>query len=318
MHLVLNDDDRAVAALLPRDRPFLTTEALDLGLTPRQIARLVAVGLLRRPFRGVYFLAETEDDITLRFDVLRLVVPEHCVVTDRSAGWVWVGDRILAPNAHLETPPLSVFCRPGHRLRSKLTDSGERTFLDHDLVEVGGLVLTTPLRTACDLGRLLTRDQAFAALDTLAATGAFTVERLIAEAQRFKRYRGVRQLRAFVVLVDPRSESQGESILRLRWYDAGLPRPRCQVEVETPWGTTYRLDIGLEELLLAAEYDGEQFHGEDAKERDKARRTWLAEERGWLIEVARKDNIYGPSADIHNRLWNAWKLAKLRTALTRP
>jgi len=318
MHTTANDDDRELALILPIGRPVLTNELFDLGMTARQLARLVQVGLIRRPFRGVYLSGLTDDDLEMRMHVLRLVVPDGCVVTDRSAGWVWAGDRILAPNAHLATPPLSVFCKPGHRLRSKLTDSGERRFLSQDLTVVDGLTLSTPLRTACDLGRLLHRDQAFAALDTMAATGMLSAEELILEAQRFRRYRGVIQLRTFVVLVDPRSESQGESILRLRWYDTGLPAPECQVEVETPWGATYRLDIGLEELLLAAEYDGEQFHGEDTTDHDEDRRGWLREERGWEIVVARRKNVHGAAADIHGLLWNAWKAAEQRARLTRP
>ena len=97
-----------------------------------------------------------------------------------------------------------------------------------------GLRVTTPLRTACDLGRLLHRDQALAALDSLAALDAFTLAELSLATLRFPRYRGVRQLRVLVPLVDARAQSPGESILRLRWLDAGLPRPECQVAVPAP------------------------------------------------------------------------------------
>ena len=273
-------DDHALVELLPQDRPFLSAEALELGVTRRQLAHLVAVSLVRRPFRGVYVAGSLEDSVAVRLEVLRLVVPADCVVTDRTAGWVWAGDRILAPNDHLRPPPLSVFCPPGHRLRSQLTASGERTFASEDLVEVDGLVLTTPLRTACDLGRLLHRDQAFAALDTLAAVGRFSVDDLAMVEPRYKGYRGVIQLRTFIPLVDARSQSSEESILRLRWYDSGLPRPECQVEVETPWGVPYWLDIGLPDELFAAEYDGEEFHGENREEHDDSRRGWMRDQRG--------------------------------------
>lgn len=314
-----NDDDLASAALMPVGRPVLTAEAFDLGFTPRRLARLVGLQLVRRPIKGVYLSSATHDDTQLRLEVLRLVVPEGCVVTDRTAGWVWVGDRILPPNAHLVTPPLSVFCKPGHRLRSKLTDSGERRFLARDLLEVDKLTITTALRTACDLGRLLHRDQALAALDALASVDAFAAEELILEAQRFRRYRGVIQLRVLVTIVDGRAESQGESILRLRWYDAGLPRPECQIEVESPWGTSYRLDIGLEELLLAAEYDGELFHGAYEVGGDTRRRDWMSGEFGWRIVVARKENLFGQNANIHTLLTSAWsEVSRRPSPLTRP
>jgi hypothetical protein len=307
-----SDDEIGWLMRLPQGRAVTWPEVLDLGLTRRQMMRLLELRMIRRPFKGVYVVASLEDCTELRLEVLKLVVPRHCVVTDQTAGWLWAGDRILAPNAHLVTPAVSVFCRPGHRLRSEFTVSGERTFLPDDLVEVGGLVVTTPLRTACDLGRLLPRDQAFAALDTLAATGAFSVDRLLSDMTRFKGYRGVIQLRAFAPLVDPRSESQGESALRLRWYDAGLPRPECQVEQETPWGKSYWLDIGRVEELFGAEYDGEKFHGEDKAAHDASRRVWLRDEAGWTIIVFRKRDVYGRQQNAAYRLAAEWRLAELK------
>jgi hypothetical protein len=219
---------------------------------------------------------------------------------------------VLAPNSHLTTPPLSVFCKPGHRLRSKLTVSGERRFAPRDLVELQGMIVTSPLRTACDLGRLQHRDQAFAALDSLAATGAFTVDELLVEVSRFKGFRGVIQLRAFAPLADPRSESQSESVLRLRWYDAGLPGPECQVESETPRGTPYQIDIGLPEEKFGAEYFGEEFHGEDRREHDEGRLEWLQEVDAWTLVVARKHNVYGPQQDIVDILSGTWRIAQAK------
>jgi hypothetical protein len=210
------------------------------------------------------------------------------------------------------TPALSVFCKPGHRLRSKLTVSGERRFSSRDLVEKGGLVVTSPLRTACDMGRLLHRDQAFAALDSLAAFGSFTVDELLVEVDRFKGFRGVVQLRAFAPLADPRSDSQSESVLRLRWYDACLPRPECQAEAATPWGTPYRIDVGRPEERFGAEYFGEEFHGEDRVEHDHGRLEWLTNEGDWTIVVARKHNVYGPRQDIVDVLAAEWRLAEVK------
>lgn len=58
---------------------------------------------------------------------------------------------------------MPIFFRPGDggRVRNTLCDSGRRTVLERgDLVELGGLVSTTPLRTALDLGRLRHADRA--------------------------------------------------------------------------------------------------------------------------------------------------------------
>ncbi len=305
-------EDLENARRLPQDRPVAWVEARELGLTRRQLHRLCELGLIRRPFKGMYVSATLDDTIALRLAILKMVVPPDCVITDQTAGWLWAGDRVLAPNSHLVTPTLSVFCKPGHRLRSKLTVSGERRFLPRDTVAVNGLVVTSPLRTACDLGRLLHRDQAFAALDSLATTGSFTVEELLVEVDRFKGYRGVVQLRAFAPLTDARSDSQSESVLRLRWHDAGLPWPECQVEAESPGDTPYLIDVGRREERFGAEYFGEEFHGQDREEHDLARIDWLEQEGDWTVVVARKHNIYGRQQDIVDILRATWRLAETK------
>jgi len=314
---VLADNLVRVFLRLPGDRPFTSAEARELGASYPLLRRFVQHGLLAHPIRGAYVSPALRDSLELRIAILKLVVPQDCVVTDRTAGWLWGANMILAPNDHLRVPRVSVFCSPGLRLRNGLTDSGERTFAPGDVLELDGLLVTAPLRTACDLGRLLHRDQALAALDSLSALGDFTVEQLKEATTRYKGYRGVIQLRILVLVVDPRAQSPGESILRLRWLDTGLPRPECQVEVERPTGLLpYAIDIGLPELRFGTEYDGEEFHGEEHEEHDGSRRGWLRDERGWIIEVARKRHIHGPAQDIHVTLRRGYEHA-LRTAALR-
>jgi hypothetical protein len=293
--------------LRPHDTPVTSAEVRERGVGFHQLRALVRHGLVRRPVRGVYAVRQLSDTLAFRVSVLKLVVPQACVVTDRTAGWLWGANMILAPNDHLVTPRVSVFRPPGYRLRNELTASGERRLAPHDVAEIDILRVTTPLRTACDLGRLLHRDQAIAALDSLAALGAFTLDELLMEISRFRRYRGVIQLRVLGPLVDPRSQSPGESVLRLRWIDTGLPRPQCQVEVQTDWGTSYWIDIGLPELCFGAEYDGEEFHGADQEQHDEMRRTWLRNERDWKIEVARKGDVYGREQAIQRTLRSAYE-----------
>lgn len=286
--------------------------AAEAGVSRRQLDCWLANGVLRHPIRGVYYSSSLEDSLELRVAVLKLVVPDACVVTDRTAGWLWGANMILAPNDHLVVPRVSVFSPPGYRLRNGLTNSGERRLRTDDVVELDGLRLTTPLRTACDLGRLLHRDQAFAALDSLARLGVFTVQELITATGRYRRYRGVVQLRALVPYVDPRAESPGESILRLRWWDLGLPHPQCQVPVPTPHGGTWWLDVGSEPHLFAAEYDGEEFHGDDRKEHDDERRGWLRRHEGWTIVVVRKGNLSGADQDVDQLLRTGAQQAGIR------
>lgn len=280
--------------MLPLDRPFHRGEAVGLGVTDHVLAVLVEAGWLRRPVVGVYHRVELDDDLELRIACLRLVVPEDAVITDRTAAWLWGVSMILGATDHLATPRVSVFRPRGYRLRNRLVASGSRDLRANDIAVIGGLRVTTPMRTACDLGRLLPRDQAIAALDALARDQGVDAAALMSETGRFRGFRGVRQLRTLAALVDGRSRSPGESVLRIRWLDCDiLPRPIPQLEVPGPVGSLF-LDLGVWRPRFAAEYDGEAWHGEDRAEHDRARRTWLTRELGFTVTVLRKADLFGP------------------------
>jgi hypothetical protein len=238
------------------------------------------------------------------------VVPDSCFVADHTAAWLHAGDDALPPNAHLGVPPVSIFRPPGVRaLRNGWTASGERSLLPRDLMEFGGLLVTTPLRTALDLGRLQRNaDVALWGMDSMLGTSTFTHQEMLAELPRFKGERGIVRMRILAPRADGRSQSFGESALRGRWYDAGLPRPQVQIPVVLGGRVVFWLDMGLEELLFAAEYDGERFHSEDDdREHDHERRDWLYRNRAWVIEAFRKDNVFGPHQDASARLASAYR-----------
>jgi hypothetical protein len=301
---------------LPLDRPFTHLEARSVGLLPKELGWLCQQGFLRRMVPGVYVAAQAPDCIELRAAALRLVVPPDAVVTDRSAGWLHGAEMILAPGDQLAVPPVSVFVnRRGARLRNGITASGQRFLRREDVMEVFGVKVTTPIRTACDLGRLLPRDGAFAALDTMLRLGVFDRDDLLDEAQRHRGMRGVCQLRAFVPLADARSDSPAESVTRLRWLDAGvLPLPDLQIEVERRSQWSYWIDLGVEALLFGVEYDGEEWHlrTPEQRERDERRRAWLEGEQGWLIKPVTKENVFGHDRDIESIIANGIREARRR------
>lgn len=298
-------------APFPVDRPFTSALAAGAGVRPQLLTQLVRLGLLRRMLRGVLVATQVPDSLALRVDALRLVVPHHCVVTDRTAAWAQ-GVSILPRSAKYEMPHLDVFSTDGSRVRRAGVRSGVRELVGRDIIELDGLRLTSPLRTACDLGRSLWRFDALAALDGFLRIGLDPCQ-LAAEVARFRGQRGVIQLRTLVPLADGRSESVAESALRLHWYDAGLPRPELQVWVHDDAGVAiFRLDIGLEEVRFAAEYDGEDFHGEADEGPDCQRRLWMQRERDWVIEVFRKEHVYTPRADPSRRLRDGYRRARAR------
>lgn len=297
---------------LPLDAPFTRPMAREFGVSDKALHQLVLQGLLRRPIRGVYVAAQVPESLELRCWMLTLVLPPDAFVCDRTASWLHAGPRALGPNEHLAPPPISCF-RPSDRgrLRNKLTDSGEREVRDRDLMVIHGVLVTTPLRTALDLGRLQpTRDLKLHGMDTMLSLGAFSLDDLLLEVPRFNRRRGVVQLRHLAPLADPGSQSMGETALRLRWLDGGLPKPETQIPILVADRVVFYLDMGLEELLFAAEYDGEEWHGPAQENDDRERREWLDRNRRWAIEVFRRAHVFGPRQDADLRLARAYAAAR--------
>jgi hypothetical protein len=154
-------------------------------------------------------------------------------------------------------------------------------------------------------------------MDTMLGLDVFTHEELLAEVPRFRGQRGVVELRVLAPLADGGSESFSESALRRRWHGAGLPRPRTQISITVDGREVYRLDMGLEDLLFAAEYDGEKWHGDDRTDHDDERREWLDRERSWLIQVFRKQHVFGQQQNAEQLLRAAYDVARARQGLPR-
>jgi hypothetical protein len=287
------------------DRPFTRTEAAAEGVTDRQLAAWCRDGLLSHPIRGVYHVAQLPAGIELRLACLRLVVPEDAVVTDRTAGWLHGASMVLAPNDHLVVPRVSLFLPAGHRLRNPLATSGERSFLAGEVVELGGVRVTSALRTTCDLGRLWHREMAFCAMEAMARTGAVDLVELghVAAGSRFRGYRWVTHLRDLAPRVKGKTESPPEAIVLLRWDDCpDLPPPRPQVPVPSPEGGQYYVDVGEGTLRYGAEYDGVEWHGPERRQRDADRREWMTKEHHWLIDVFEKPDVFGRGSNVERRL----------------
>lgn len=278
-------------APLPIDRAFTSAEARSEGVGPRTLAALVVSGHLRRMLHGVYVATQVPDSLGLRTRALRLVVPEHGVVVDRTACWLHVVDA-LPRRAAYEMPPLEVYSTAASRTRRDGVSSGIRDLRPSDIEMIDGLRVTTKLRTACDVGRLVWRYDALGALDGLVRAGLSQTE-LVDAVPRFKGYRGVLQLRRLVPIVDPLAESMPESALRLHWHEADLPWPESQIWVCDDDGRpVFRIDLGHREVRYGAEYFGAEFHDDEEAKHDDDRLSWL-ERRAWVMDVFRKAEVYG-------------------------
>ena len=152
-------------------------------------------------------------------------------------------------------------------MRERPADASERVLLAVDCAKeerigddekrtVGQLLVTTPARTALDLGRHLQRDEAVAYLDALAAVTAVTATDIRPLEERYRGARGMPAARVAIELMDGGARSRRESALRLLLIDAGLPRPRTRIEVgDDKWSTTIAMGWDIPKVGIDFEDD---------------------------------------------------------------
>jgi hypothetical protein len=194
------------------------------------------------------------------------------------------GARWVDPNIPIELRFDRTRPPPGIVTRNETMSDDETTY-------VARLPVTTPARTAFDLGRHLPRGQALARLDALMRATPFSVEDALLLTKRYRGARGIRQFRELLPLVDGGAASPPETRLRLLLIDGGFPKPTTQIPVVDERGRLVRwVDMGWEDFLVAAEYDGDQ-HRTDRSQYVKDMRVWPQLQRlGWIVvRVVKED-----------------------------
>lgn len=280
------------------DRPFRRAELLDLGMTRSDFYRLVNAGLIRAVVREAFVRADVPDSVALRAAAVALVSPPGHVAIDRTAAAIH-GVDVFAAWELIDPAPVETCALPdGRATRRRGTDGRTRSLAEEDIMVLDGVRVTTPLRTALDLGCNLRRREAMAALNAFARLHGVTAEDLRALLPRFKGRRGVVQLRELVDLIDPRIESPRESWTWLAIHDAGLPMPEPQVWIDVDGAPTYRLDFAYRDRRICVEYDGVDYHDltDDQRRHDGARRAWLRA-NGWTVIVVKSGDFTGANLD---------------------
>ncbi len=172
-----------------------------------------------------------------------------------------------------------------------------------EVTTVADLPVTSPNRTAFDLGRYQMRSTAIGRLDALMRAAPFREEEVLTLMRRYGPVRGVRQLRALLPLIDAGAESLKESWLRLLLIDNGFPIPETQIPVLDGGEPFAYLDMGWRAVQLAVEYDGDQHRTDRPQYVKDMRRIPKIERHGW--EVIRVINEDRPAA-ILARVYEAY------------
>jgi hypothetical protein len=98
-----------------------------------------------------------------------------------------------------------------------------------EIVEIAGLPVTTPERTALDLARHTERNFAVTHLDALARATAITGADVVRLIDRYAGARGLCRSITALSLMDGGSRSPRETLIRLALIDAGFPAPRTEL-----------------------------------------------------------------------------------------
>ena len=148
---------------------------------------------------------------------------------------------------------------------------------------IDGMSVTTPARTAFDLGRRLGLEEGVKRVDALMNATDVKVNDIDAIAVRHRGVRGLRQLRQTLDLVDGGAESHYESLTRLLLIQAGFPRPQTQIPVTDEYGVVVaRIDIGWPEYLVGVDFEGAHHWTDPRQWRWDAERYSLLPELGWF------------------------------------
>ncbi|KAA0017067.1 endonuclease domain-containing protein [Antrihabitans cavernicola] len=149
---------------------------------------------------------------------------------------------------------------------------------------VAGFTVTTPARTAFDIGRRAPFEKAVVVVDALMNATRTTPSHIADLAARHPGARGIRHLLRVLDVADGGAESPRETLTRLLLIEAGLPRPETQLRIVGHDGfVVARADLGWREWNVIVEYDGAQ-HWNDRRQRSwDIDRTAILESMGWKV-----------------------------------
>ncbi|OBK17466.1 hypothetical protein [Mycobacterium asiaticum] len=275
--------------------PFIGSEALSAGELSRHELRKY----YRAIMPNVYLDKRVEPSLQQRTAAAWLWSRREAVIAGAAASamhgskWIDPGVSIELIWRNARTPPHVV--------------SRADLLLDSEFQPLNGLCVTTPERTAFDLGRRGKLGRAVADLDALATATDFNVSDVLELAARHRHTRGLRQLHTALDLVDGGAQSPKETWLRLLLISAGFPKPRTQIPVLGGDGLPrYFLDMGWEDVMVAAEYDGVQHWTDPAQYAWDVDRQEFIDSVGWT--VIRVVSRHHPS-EVIRRVKRAWDAA---------
>lgn len=263
--------------------PFRGSTAIADGLLTR--------GMLQNPLwvkllPDVYVHRDVALDHRTWCHAAALVLPPGAAIGGLSAAYIWGADLVA------DDSPVSVVVPRTGRVRANPRLAVSRCSIsDGDLTRFDGLPVTSPERTAFDLGRRLPLEDAVIAVDALTHRRLPKLEELGRYSKQRSAWAGSRQLATVLALAEPLTESPMETRLRLILTRAGLPRPVAQHEIRDGTGHFLaRVDLAYPRYRLGLEYEGDHHRDRATFRRDLSRAN-AVRAVGWTVLRFTADDV---------------------------
>jgi hypothetical protein len=189
------------------------------------------------------------------------------------------------------------------------------------VVEIAGFRVTSLSRTVLDVSCAAPPLLAVPVGDAALWSG-LRVEELAERIERAGPRRGLVQARRTLSLLDPRSESPGESMSRAVFAENGISPPKPQFRVYDSAGRFVgRCDFGWRDQRVLGEFDGKKKYGELVLQRGQSPEDALFEEKrredrlrdlGWQVVRWVWADLFAP-ADLLERLNRAFARGRRST-----
>jgi very-short-patch-repair endonuclease len=271
-----------------RQRPFARREGLDSGLGEKRLRGRD----LAKPFHGAR-ATDAPSTIAELAAAFQARASDNTFFCSTTAALIM---GVPLPWRHESSALLHVGVRaPLRAVRAQGAIGHKLRIDDVDLREWGGLRITSPARTWCDLAPLLQLGDLVAAGDYLIHWELPLTHRggLFAAMDRHPGRRGRANLLAAIDLLDERSESRQESRLRVLVTTAGVPGVVANMPIRTSGGYDYRADLAIPDKKVIIEYQS-RFHDGAKEFRADMTRISRLEADGWYVIQVNKDDLDTP------------------------
>jgi hypothetical protein len=256
-------------------------DLLASGFTRSQIdgSGFVAVA------HGVHVPSSVSDGLELRCDALQLVVPD-AVFSHRTAVQLYRQPLLRARRL------IDVTVEPPQNPPRRQGATGYKRELPPGHIRLlRGRRVTSPARTWLEIAAQVPQNELIVVGDAMLNNGAVTVAELAAMLEFFAGRRGVEEARRALPRLEPRSKSPGESQVRIRIEDEGMPRPLSNVDVfDESIGFIGCPDLLFKKAKIAIQYEGVRHREERQFEKD-AVRDQLMIRMGFIVLRATKRDL---------------------------